>query len=248
MTWCRPGYRPLSEPIMVSLLTHICVTHPQWVNLPDTMKLNSSRTFTYKNSVGLVKLLCIMIFDINQIKPKSTLSPVNVDKFSWCVIFLVEKFWVTDHYQIFGAYIFLHIENVDGIIIIYAIKVLMCHSVYIRMIGENTSVFLFSLEIRSLKLSINSLSPSDKKCQSEKVGIKRSNIDLLSVGPFDTTLTHWGWDKMANILQMTFSNAFSWMKMYKFRFRFDQSGTKPNLVTKIWPPNLVTVCAWYQNW
>ena len=25
-------------------------------------------------------------------------------------------------------------------------------------------------------------------------------------------LTHWGWDKMATILQMTFSNAFSWMK------------------------------------
>ena len=24
----------------------------------------------------------------------------------------------------------------------------------------------------------------------------------------------------------------------------DQSGTKPNLVAKIWPPNLVTICAW----
>ena len=27
----RPGDRPLSEPMMVSLLTHICVTRPQWV-------------------------------------------------------------------------------------------------------------------------------------------------------------------------------------------------------------------------
>ena len=27
----RPGYKPLSEPMMVSLLTHICVTRPQWV-------------------------------------------------------------------------------------------------------------------------------------------------------------------------------------------------------------------------
>ena len=25
---------------------------------------------------------------------------------------------------------------------------------------------------------------------------------------------------------------------------FIQSGTKPNLVAKIWPPNLVTICAW----
>ena len=27
-----PGDKPLSEPMMVSLLTHICVTRPQWVN------------------------------------------------------------------------------------------------------------------------------------------------------------------------------------------------------------------------
>ena len=32
MAWRRPGGKPLSEPMMVSLLTHICVTQPQWVN------------------------------------------------------------------------------------------------------------------------------------------------------------------------------------------------------------------------
>ena len=32
MAWCLPGDKPLSEPMMVSLLTHICVTRPQWVN------------------------------------------------------------------------------------------------------------------------------------------------------------------------------------------------------------------------
>ena len=31
MAWCRPGDKPLFEPMMVSLLTHICVTQPQWV-------------------------------------------------------------------------------------------------------------------------------------------------------------------------------------------------------------------------
>ena len=31
MAWRRPGDKPLSEPIMVSLTTHICVTRPQWV-------------------------------------------------------------------------------------------------------------------------------------------------------------------------------------------------------------------------
>ena len=31
MTWRRPGDKPLSEPMMVNLLTHICVNRPQWV-------------------------------------------------------------------------------------------------------------------------------------------------------------------------------------------------------------------------
>ena len=33
MAWHRPGDKPLSEPMMVSLLMHICVTRPQWVNV-----------------------------------------------------------------------------------------------------------------------------------------------------------------------------------------------------------------------
>ena len=32
MAWCRPSDKPLSEPMMVCLLAHICVTRPQWVN------------------------------------------------------------------------------------------------------------------------------------------------------------------------------------------------------------------------
>ena len=32
MAWCRPGGKPLSEPMMTRSPTHICVTRPQWVN------------------------------------------------------------------------------------------------------------------------------------------------------------------------------------------------------------------------
>ena len=32
MAWRRPGDKPLSESMMIILLTHICVTRPQWVN------------------------------------------------------------------------------------------------------------------------------------------------------------------------------------------------------------------------
>ena len=39
----------------------------------------------------------------------------------------------------------------------------------------------------------------------------------------DQILTHWCWHKMAAIFQMTFSNAFSWMKMYEFWLSFHWS-------------------------
>ena len=32
--WHRPGDKPLSEPMLVRLPTHICITRPQWVNKP----------------------------------------------------------------------------------------------------------------------------------------------------------------------------------------------------------------------
>ena len=38
MAWRRPGDKPLSEPVIVSLLTHICVTRPQWVNTKRIFK------------------------------------------------------------------------------------------------------------------------------------------------------------------------------------------------------------------
>ena len=32
MAWRRPGDKPLFEPMLVNLVTHICITRPQWVN------------------------------------------------------------------------------------------------------------------------------------------------------------------------------------------------------------------------
>ena len=45
------------------------------------------------------------------------------------------------------------------------------------------------------------------------------NIALKSIKTA-ITLTHWGRDKIAAISKMTFSNVFSWIKMYEFRLRF----------------------------
>ena len=38
MAWCPPGDKPLSKPMMVSLLTHIRLTRPQWVKGNDTLQ------------------------------------------------------------------------------------------------------------------------------------------------------------------------------------------------------------------
>ena len=40
IAWHRPGDKPLSEPLMVSLTTHICVPRPQWFNPMCTQELD----------------------------------------------------------------------------------------------------------------------------------------------------------------------------------------------------------------
>ena len=38
MAWRRSGDKPLSEPMLVRLLTHICVNRPQWVKMAKIVK------------------------------------------------------------------------------------------------------------------------------------------------------------------------------------------------------------------
>ena len=60
----------------------------------------------------------------------------------------------------------------------------------------------------------------------------------LGAWPALGVVTHWGRYKMTAIYQTTFSNAFSWMKMYKFRLRFQWSLFPINI------PALVQIMAW----
>ena len=46
MAWRRSGNKPLSEPMMVSLLTHICVTRPQWVKSMKITQIHQENTCT----------------------------------------------------------------------------------------------------------------------------------------------------------------------------------------------------------
>ena len=47
MAWHRPGDKPLSEPMMVNLLTHIHVTGPQWINVETSLPNGMRRGGAY---------------------------------------------------------------------------------------------------------------------------------------------------------------------------------------------------------
>ena len=70
MAWRRPGDKPLSEPMMVNLLTHICVTRPQWVNQWQQkvrFHLKISRFFS-----GNIKWYLRLVTKIQQYRPSWT--------------------------------------------------------------------------------------------------------------------------------------------------------------------------------
>ena len=56
MAWRRPGDKPLSEPMMVSSLTHICVTRPQWVNFDLSMDKQPYTQLSEGNYLSITKL------------------------------------------------------------------------------------------------------------------------------------------------------------------------------------------------
>ena len=54
MAWRRPSDKPLSEPMMFSLLTHICITGPLWVK--DQLILINMRYFSHLWCVRINKI------------------------------------------------------------------------------------------------------------------------------------------------------------------------------------------------
>ena len=88
MAWCRSGDKPLSEPMMVSLLTHICVTWPQWVkdssdaDVSDQFLINADlQVFAIWEDTKLYKNIttCPIIIQIN------TLIKIAYILFYWCI-------------------------------------------------------------------------------------------------------------------------------------------------------------------
>ena len=55
MAWRRPGDKPLSEPRMICLPTHICVTRPQLMSFKDKPPVTATDGFR-------VELWCFLCF------------------------------------------------------------------------------------------------------------------------------------------------------------------------------------------
>ena len=67
MAWRRPGDKPLSEPMMVSLPTHICVTQPQWVKSKMKMQLEQRQQgmlqlhWSEWSTIQLPTMVCLIL-------------------------------------------------------------------------------------------------------------------------------------------------------------------------------------------
>ena len=70
-------------------------------------------------------------------------------------------------------------------------------------------------------------------------GTGGQRVPVETVG-HDAAVTHWSRERMAAISQTTFSNAFSWMKIYEFRLKFHWS---------LFPRVQLTIFQhWFRQW
>ena len=69
MAWRRPGDKLLSEPVMVSLLTHICVTRPQWVKMNKIYRQISNTRRNQYHHLNVSRIFYQLLLS-NPLKPK----------------------------------------------------------------------------------------------------------------------------------------------------------------------------------
>ena len=113
MAWRHPGDKPLSEPMMVSLTAHICVTRPQWVKCfshvynYDTYWYSNNILFTSKNVTQRLHNNFLKILLESGSMPKARAS------LHWFLYFFFTKVIILAVYRtldIFLVLLFLHLK------------------------------------------------------------------------------------------------------------------------------------------
>ena len=62
MAWSRSGDKPLSETMVISWLTHICITRPQWVNTHPNHRLAGEIRCAKNNMAYTVNVMKMTIW------------------------------------------------------------------------------------------------------------------------------------------------------------------------------------------
>ena len=77
MAWRRSGDKPLSEPMMFSLLTHICVTRPWWVNSLITYFPVTQSLWNFAQSTAVILCCSVQKFKVNGTTKKDVMDVWN---------------------------------------------------------------------------------------------------------------------------------------------------------------------------
>ena len=87
MAWCHPGDKPLSEPMRVNLLSHMCVTRPHWVTFDGWVYLyyeHRQANVAMRLQLGNRRqVYCIATKLALQLKIKSPNAPVHLLYGTW---------------------------------------------------------------------------------------------------------------------------------------------------------------------
>ena len=97
MAWRRPGDKPLSEPMLVKSLTHICVTRPQWVKHKAYILLTVWHISRHFNTFDIKNVFK----NVEHIEAKTNChhSADNISNtFSWMKMY---KFYLRFHWSLF---------------------------------------------------------------------------------------------------------------------------------------------------
>ena len=104
-------------------------------------------------------------------------------------------------------------SSIYTLVLSYIVSATMVHNCIQEMLSLHhniqccKSAFRWYSNRKAVKMSVDAI-----------CGTTDCQIDCILFCHWE--LTHWGRDKMADISQTTFWNAFSWMKICKFRLRF----------------------------
>ena len=93
MVWCRPSDKPVSEPIVVILLTHICVTQPQWVNIVSPAVWYIKPTWDWNGAEKWNLRMCVGKLSKPYTESSSKTTRRNEILNSYCLCLSISTFW-----------------------------------------------------------------------------------------------------------------------------------------------------------